>query len=386
MLKTIDQLPMRKQIGDLAFATISDVHLCHPRVPISRLLATINRFFPDNDLTGELDYILVAGDLFDRLRTLADNEVYAVMDFMMYWLSMLKERGVRLRVLEGTPSHDRNQSQLIVTINNALGEKGCDLRYIDVLKIDHEEEFGINILYVPDEWRGETDQTWQEVRELMRQQRLDSVDIAIMHGMFGHQLPNGIMRDHHKASNYESIVNWFITVGHIHSSSNYGKIFAQGSPDRLSHNEEEAKGIFKMIVTPEKNAVASKFIVNDDATPFVTLDLVGLDMDPAIQVIKNSLDDMEYGNIRLLVDGKLFGDGILDSATELAGDKQIIWSKKVEKQKIKDGQDEAATMMALDLPSINKNTILGLTQSYAERQGYAPGAITEALALLEEYK
>lgn len=386
-MATFDQLFMKKKIGDIALASISDSHLFHARTPTERILKTFDRFFPDSDITGELDYILIAGDLFDRIRSLADNEVYEVFSFFTYWLAMLKKRGVRLRVLEGTPSHDRGQSRLIQSINDSLGDEGCDLRYVDTLKIDYEEEFDFHILYVPDEWRGTCDATWDEVCELLRQQQLDSVDICVMHGMFEHQLPNGIMRDHHKASRYESITNWFITVGHIHTSSKKGKIHAQGSPDRLSHNEEEAKGIYKYIVKDggKNNEYVSRFISNDDATPFLTLDLVGQELESAVEYIKNVIDPIDFGFIRLLVDQKQFANGILDSAAIIAQGKKIHWSKKVDSKKSKD-KDEVSRSFKLELPPINSNTVDDLCRTFAEQEGYCPGNVNRALRLLEEFK
>ncbi|CAH0448039.1 SbcD-like subunit of palindrome specific endonuclease [Vibrio phage vB_VpaM_sm033] len=387
MTPTIQQLTMKKTSGDIAFSSISDVHLWHPRVPTARILGTLNRFYPDADITGELDYILIAGDLFDRLRTLADNEVYEAWDFFTYWLAMLKRRGVRLRILEGTPSHDRRQTNLVTRVNNALGENGCDLRYVDTLKIDYEEEFDFNILYLPDEWRATCDDTWDEVTELLHSKGLDKVDICIMHGMFEHQVPPGVHIDTHKLSRYESITNWFITIGHVHSSSIKGKAYAQGSPDRLSHNEEEAKGIFKYLVHDRgrDNKFTAKFITNDSATPFITLDLVSLEMEPAMQVIKQCIEDIDYGNVRLLVDQKKFSDGILDQAQTLAGNRVINWSKKVESKKIKDSEKKKISTIK-ELPKINPNTIGDLCASFAADAGYAPGAIRNAIDVLEEFK
>lgn len=384
---TFEQLFMPKGKDDIAISTISDVHLFHARTPTERILKTLDRFYPDSEITGELDYIFIAGDLFDRIRSLADNEVYEVISFFTYWLEMLNRRGVRLRVLEGTPSHDRSQGRLIVKVNDSLGEDGCDLRYIDTLKIDYEEEFDFHVLYVPDEWRAQCDTTWDEVCELLRQQQLDSVDISIMHGMFEHQLPNGIMRDHHKASRYESITNWFISIGHIHTHSRRGKIHAQGSPDRLSHNEEEHKGIYKYIVKDngKNNEYVSKFIVNDNATPYLTLDLVGLELESAVDYIKNVIDPIDYGYVRLLVDQKQFANGILDSAAELAKDKTIFWSKKVDSKKKKDS-GEVDRSFKLELPPINPNTVYDLCRDFASSEGYSPGNITRALNLLGDFK
>jgi len=133
-----------------------------------------------------------------------------------------------LRVLEGTPSHDRRQSRQFKIVKALLGIE-MDLKYVDTLSIEHNEKFDCTFLYLPDEWRGCNEQTKEEVKRLLVQHNLESVDFAFMHGSFPHQLPNIKHIPVHDPEFYLSIVNKYIFIGHIHVMSQYERILAQGS-------------------------------------------------------------------------------------------------------------------------------------------------------------
>jgi DNA repair exonuclease SbcCD nuclease subunit len=366
----------------LNIATISDVHIWHPRVATKHILATIHRLFPDNQETEDLDYIFIAGDLFDRSRSMTDDEVYEAMDFFTYWLEMLGRRGVRLRVLEGTPSHDRNQSRVLVTLNKALNHKSCDLRYIDTLMVDHEEEFDFHVLYVPDEWKHCHDEVWDDVCEAMRIAGVDKVQLGVMHGMFEHQMPNGIPRPTHMSEKYLAIIEWFITIGHIHSMSIKDRIYAQGSPERLSQNEEEKKGIFKFEVNPD-GTFSARFVVNEKATPFITLDLTKMELEDALKYIDHKTMDIDRGFVRLELSESLFGAGILNMIDQIAKP-EIKWSKKVEKKE-KDKHEKAESVFELNFPTINERSANSILKQFYESKGIDDHLIEESLELLGEY-
>src|SRR5690606_24238089 len=99
---------------------------------------------------------------------------------------------VAVRVLEGTPSHDREQSKRFVVINESVGKIGADLVYIDELSIRYEERFDMNLLFVPDELNHDPNITLAQVQELMAERNLEKVDFAFMHGQFEYQLPSHV--------------------------------------------------------------------------------------------------------------------------------------------------------------------------------------------------
>lgn len=182
---------MRKKPSELYIASFSDVHLGHPKTPTVSILRNLRKAFPDTEETGKLDLIFIVGDLFDRLLDMPDPSVPEIKIWFHQFLRMCAKRDIVVRVLEGTPSHDWKQSWLMDSINTQSGYN-VDLKYVTTLSIEHIERFGINILYVPDEWLPETDDTWKEVLQHLGQHNLDQVDYALIHGSFNYQLPPAV--------------------------------------------------------------------------------------------------------------------------------------------------------------------------------------------------
>ena len=288
---------MRKKPSELYMASLSDVHLGHPKTPTSSILRNLRKAFPDTEETGKLDLIFIVGDLFDRLLSVPDPAVIEIKTWFHQFLRMCAKRDIVVRVLEGTPSHDWKQSWLMDSINQQA-EYGVDLKYVTTLSIEYLERFGINILYVPDEWLPETDDTWKEVVQLLRQRNLEKVDYALIHGSFTYQLPPAVSAPTHDPERYLGIVSKYIFVGHVHKSSVYERILAHGSFDRLSHGEEEAKGHWRVKATPERDHVT--FIETKDATKYVTVNCVGIQVEDALERLKVVANLPDGSHVRVM--------------------------------------------------------------------------------------
>jgi len=130
----------------------------------------------------------------------------------------------------------------------------------------------LNILYIPDEYNHNATDTYDEVLVRMKELNLTEVDIAIMHGQFHYQLPMITLESSHDENNYNDIVKYHISIGHIHRHSVNGKILAQGSFDRLVHGEEEPKGAMVVTINKITNNTEWLFIPNKNAMTFKTLD------------------------------------------------------------------------------------------------------------------
>lgn len=237
------------------------------------VIESLRRAFPDNDTTGQLDIIFIAGDLFDRNLTLSNLNNYIIRPWMRDFLLLCKKRNIILRVLRGTPLHDWEQSRLFTHINELM-DIGADVRYVNNLEIEFIDSLGISVLYIPDEWRHYTQQTQDEVAALLVKYGLVQVDFTVMHGQFKHQLPK-VTHDKlqfHSADYYLSITRYFIFVGHIHIQSQYERILAAGSFGRMSHGEEKAKGHYRVRVR-QNGQHEIFFIANKQAKKFITLRL-----------------------------------------------------------------------------------------------------------------
>lgn len=250
----------------MKYATCSDIHIGHIKTPTSHIISS----FKNSILTEQnkdLDVLFIAGDLFDRLLDLNSKEVHLIIEFFNYLLTYCYSNNILLRVLEGTPGHDWQQSSTLVKLNDIRTHK-CDLKYHRFLDIEYIERIDKHILYIPDEWTNSHDDLELQIQEKLNQYSITKVDIAIMHGQFKYQFAgknyNGF---YFKEEYFLNIVNNYIHVGHYHMFSKFDRIIANGSLERLAHGEEAAKGY--VIVEDDKYT----FIENKNAYTYVTLNI-----------------------------------------------------------------------------------------------------------------
>ena len=286
-----------KSTIDVDYIVLSDVHLGHKRTPtahiIDNLKATVGPLFKN-----KLDIIFIAGDLFDRLLDKSMDDVSDI-DKWLFWLFYnCQQHSVKLRILEGTPSHDWKQSRHIKTILD-ISCLSVDFQYISALSIEIMEDLGISILYVPDEWNESTEETLTQVKGLLADNHLNTVDIAIMHGQFAYQIPQAPATiPRHSELDYLSIVKHFIHIGHVHSFSVFERIIAQGSLDRLAHGEEEPKGLVWAHIT--NNDRSFHFIENKNAMIYKTINLRGSTIEEVLEYLDKKILSLPEGSfIRL---------------------------------------------------------------------------------------
>lgn len=296
---------------DISCLTISDIHLGHKRNKTRDIIRNLDIYFDHYSVKSQftkLDIIFIAGDLFDLLLMFSDEEI----DLIYLWLSRLMRfcarHNIKLRILEGTPSHDWKQSKNALSIHSLLTET-VDFKYIETLSIEYIKDFDCHVLYVPDEWNASTDVTLSQVKTLLAEANLKQVDIACMHGNFSYQLPAAAVNaPRHNESEYLSLVKHWITIGHIHVFSTFERILAQGSFDRISHNEEEPKGGILFTISETKGNTFT-FIENKGAKIFKTIVLKNKDMDKSLRQIAREVSiipDDSYVRIKATKDHPLY--------------------------------------------------------------------------------
>ena len=275
---------------DIRLACFSDIHLGHRRNDSHEMIKALDKCIHQEGLLERIDILFLAGDVFDRLLDLN----HAAISDIDYWIAKLihgcETHGVTLRVLEGTPSHDREQSERFVTIHKLMDSK-TNFRYVKQVEIEYIPHLECNVLYIPDEFSPTCAETLAVVQKAMKAQALEQVDIAVMHGQFAHQLPAEIKDlDCHDTEAYLNLTKSLILIGHVHHHSVMDKIVAQGSFDRLAHGEEEAKGYVYVEI---KNGVARPyFIENKDARIYKTIAVYGMDMVQVYEHLTQALDGM----------------------------------------------------------------------------------------------
>ena len=311
-------------------ASLSDVHLGHHNTPASEILANLYKAFPDNEVTGELDAIFIGGDLFDRLLTLKDPAVPQIQVWANHFLRMVARRNILVRVLEGTGSHDWGQNW-ILPAENENSQIGADLKYVTTLSIEYIERLDRTVLWVPDDWRPETDDTWAEVVQLLQQAGLEQVDLAVVHGAFTHQLPPVVHAPMHRPERYLGIVRDYVFGAHIHKSSVYERILCNGSFDRIAHGEEEPKGHW-LATLDRKHGNSVQFVENKGAKAYITIDCTGLIVEDALATIRTVAGGYPPGS-HMRVKGN-WNDPIMNSMDMLRNHYPLYrWTSLAEKKK-----------------------------------------------------
>lgn len=321
----------------IKYLVLSDLHLGHAKNHTVNIVANLNQYFKDNHkLFKELKIIFLAGDIFDKLLMTNSKQYLLVIEWLTVLSNYCAHNHIKLRILEGTESHDWQQAGVLNTVLNKI-KLELDFKYIDTLTIEYMADLDMNILYIPDEYNDKAIDTYHEVQVLMKELNLTEVDIAIMHGQFHYQLPHVTLESSHDENSYSDIVKYFINIGHIHKHSVNGKILAQGSFDRLAHNEEAPKGgIVVSIDTVTENAEWI-FIPNKRAMTFKTLDYSKLkdydvykELDKLIKILRHgSHIRIQVSNESLLVKNK----------HEIRA-KYPMFNIEIESKKQKDKKDE----------------------------------------------
>lgn len=271
----------------IRYLVISDIHLGHKRNKTIEIINNLDTYFTHytaQSQFSDLDIIFLAGDVFDQLLDLSSMDIHEISMWFCRLMGFCARFNIKLRVLEGTPSHDWKQSKLSETIHDVLATK-ADFRYIDTLHIEFIKDLDMHVLYVPDEWTGSTATTFAQVKVLLRELNIEQVDVSIMHGMFKYQLgkiPSSAPT--HVEDDYLAITRGFINIGHVHTFSSFERIVAEGSFDRLAHGEEEAKGGVLCTLDPD-NGNQFAFIENKGAKQFKTIELKNMDLDKSMEKI-----------------------------------------------------------------------------------------------------
>ena len=229
----------------MKYVVTSDVHLGHPKTPTTHIIASFKKHIL-NDLNRDIDALFVSGDFFDRLLDLNAKDVHYIVEFFNHLLTYCIRNDICLRVLEGTPSHDWQQSQILVKLNDIRDVK-CDLKYHKSLDIDYIDKLGKHVLYIPDEWVNTHEELEKQIQQKLIEHHISQVDIAILHGQFKYQFAGKPYHGFYFREEYFlRLVRGFIHVGHYHTYTYLDRIIANGSLERLAHGEEQPKGYVRV--------------------------------------------------------------------------------------------------------------------------------------------
>lgn len=359
------------------YLVISDIHFGHRINKVSNIGNNLKMFLMDyKKILEDIDTLFIAGDLFDTFLPNYSNTYLTAINYIIEIIQYCRDNKIRLRILEGTPSHDWKQAKSIFKIIKDLNFD-IDFKYIDDLYI---EKIGNKyVLYIPDEYKETGEETYKDVLKLLRKNNLEKVDIGIFHGSFKYQLPIDLKCSFIE-EDFIKIVKEYIHIGHIHSYSTYKNIIANGSFDRLAHGEEEDKG--GVIVDLDNHSFL--FLVNKRSMIFKTLDYTNIDLDKINLEFKKDIERIPTGsNIRILVK---------DSETcNVLNKRNFTNTKKlfnikvvVKKDKNKVIYNNKIEISSLDVFEITKNNIKDLIETELNKLQLNKEEYKQCLTLMEK--
>jgi len=279
---------------------LSDIHLGHNTNKTEDIIFNVRKLFKTyHTQITKADMIAISGDTFDRLLSANSAEMIMIKQWLSELVLFCKGFNIKLRILEGTPSHDWKQVKIIYSIIEAL-DMDVDFRYVESLSIEHLDEEDINILYLPDEWNVTAKDIYKDVQLKLREHNLKTVDVIIMHGAFTFQLPDFI-ENLHNPDNYIDICKGPIICGHVHKHSVYKNILIPGSIDSLTHEDDDVKKGALMIHMNLKNSTFKyRFLENKNRLKFRTIDVGNSNIQDIRSLLNKIKQRRQY--LRLITD------------------------------------------------------------------------------------
>jgi hypothetical protein len=364
----------------LYYAVISDIHLGHNRNPAARIVENLLAAFPDNADTASLDIIFIAGDVFDDVLMFNDEDINSIKYWGSELLHLCKKHRIKLRILRGTPGHDRDQSRYFV-MENDINAIGCDLKYVETLDIEYMDDLNIHILYIPDEWPGGAAGNLAEVKDLMRAKGLEQVDIAIMHGLFKFQIDFADVLSVHSEEEYLRLVKHNISIGHDHTHKQFERIYVQGSFDRLGHGYESPKGHMRFKYLPD-GAWEVRFVENTNAMLFVTLDCTGKSLEETLTFVREKACLPDGSHVRITAESNHPIFTSMDSLLRIGP--TLHWAKNPQRDKEKALAPIADTNIQFVPITITPENIASLMLEKIANEGASGQIMDASIEILEE--
>ena len=353
------------------YVTIGDNHIGNARNTIPEMLNALDNWLIDHeDIIFSSNGFFFEGDFWDMLLTCSNPGTYLTLKWMNKFLKRCRDNNIIVRILEGTESHDRNQSKLFDALANNI--KGLDFKYVDELSHEKLEEYDIDILYIPDEWRLDEKDTLNEAKELLSSLPIDSFDLAIMHGAFEYQYPEHLNLPTHCQEEYEKIVTYFINIGHVHLWDPRGKVIPAGSFDRISFNEEEDKGGVYCVINGDDSYFRQ--LVNNHAKKFIDL-VLPEDVNKADLFIYNGVKDLPPNSYVRLV-AKVTHPFFKEYASLKSKYPELIFEKKNIKKVKKKEEMVTATYASI---ALHKRTLPSVLKEYLKRKSYTDQEVNDML-------
>lgn len=286
---------------------ISDIHVGAMDLERLRFEFT-NSFIAYIKEMKKLDFVIVAGDFFDRKFHLGYKESIVAHAMLKELISVCEEKGALIRFVYGTESHESDQYAVMTVLD--VSDK------VKVIKYVEEEELlpGLNILYLPEEHIYDKKEYYSKYFKNKKK-----YDYIFGHGVIAEtwkerlshmDVDNDETKSKRKktpvftAAELTNCCNGQVYFGHYHINKNIDdKIFSIGSFSRWQFGEEGRKGFYELTFNPDKRTYNFKFIENELAQTYTTIQY-GYDS----KIFKDENDMLEALNHM----DKLLNDDVFD--------------------------------------------------------------------------
>jgi len=287
--------------GKLYGLVIADIH--YGKKDDVLLNKNLDKFFFPKiyEENYDIDYVIVAGDLFDRIMKLTEMGSIFALNFINHLVELAIQYDFVVRILKGTKTHDYNQ------LNNFKSLEAKHFPRFRVIETVEEEEIFENVtfLYVPEEYMDNPTEYYSKYFDL---EEGVAYDMMFFHGTFDFVgfIPDVESERHIKhapvfsGEKISKIVYGKAIGGHIHNRMIWKNIEYTGSFDRFSFGDTKPKGFLEVFYDLETLECTTNFIENTDAPIYVTFNMDDFEgtLEEKIQTIKELKD--QYENIRII--------------------------------------------------------------------------------------
>ena len=250
----------------------SDFHFGHPGRDQDQMAhAFASVVFNQLDDT---DIFFINGDFFDRLVSFDHPSFVPIYEVIMSLFQLCERYQVKLRLMQGTWEHDRNQCKRFETFYRK-GNFTFDFRYASTIELEEItiKDRTLRVFYVPDDLPFPTSDAIVDVLMTKLHERgWDQVDYGCMHGFFDFTFPANVSTEGRIVFRGDQFpfVKKIIDVGHVHDYRDNGaNIISNGSFDRTVYGDEAPKGLIKIIDCPDN--YTATFLENHEAARFETV-------------------------------------------------------------------------------------------------------------------
>lgn len=219
-----------------------------------------------------LDLVVITGDYYDK--KISHNSKHARYSTLFFTklISICNDKQAKIRVIQGTESHDNDQLELLEIIAK---ESECDIKFI--YNVEEEEIFkDFKVLYIPEEYMTNKDEYYGGYFS-------KSYDMIFGHGMVQEVAFCALTQESATTMSKAPIFNTDVfreicrgpvMFGHIHTPQTIKDcVYYIGSFSRWTFGEEESKGYSDITYNTDNGYYEVKFKENKLARQFDTIEI-----------------------------------------------------------------------------------------------------------------